>query len=68
MAKIILWLEGIVFVLLAFVYSYYPNKAMKINRYVREEIFNDRFLMTGSRKRALICLVIGLLFFIWGSR
>ncbi|HLD29665.1 MAG TPA: hypothetical protein VJC03_04940 [bacterium] len=68
MAKIVLWIEGILLIVLAFIYSYSPRLTMKVNLFMRDVFFSDRFLLTGSRKKALLCLITGLLLIMWGWR
>jgi len=64
MKKLIVLFLGLFLIFLSFSYYYKVDWVIKINSFFREFLFNDRFILSSRRKRALILFIIGFILLI----
>jgi tetratricopeptide (TPR) repeat protein len=47
-------------------YLYYPSLVIKINKWAKDKLFNDEFILMYRKKVGIICIVVSLLIFYFG--
>ena len=57
--KIIIFFIGVFMFALGFGYLYHPDKVQKFNSWIRDNVFNDRLLITHRRKLGTMLIFIG---------
>ena len=57
--SIIVFSIGAFLIFMGFGYLYRPNKVQKINRWIRDNIFNDRLLLIHRRRVGVMLMFIG---------
>jgi uncharacterized protein YjeT (DUF2065 family) len=59
--RIIELLTGCFFLFIGFGYLYYPQKIQRINSWIRDNICNDRLLLSHRRKAGVVIVFAGLI-------
>lgn len=59
---------GLFMLAMGFGYLYRPDKVQKINSWIRENLFNDRLLLTKRRKVGVMLLFVGAIIIYFAIR
>ena len=66
--RIVLFLTGLFVLALGLGYLYRPEKIQRINCWLRDNLFNDRLLVTHRRRAGTVLLFIGIILIFFATR